>query len=435
MGAAALVGMFCVGSLALIAGDLLADEEFTFDATEFEKRSFEFLGYAELWPEYIPSDQDGALYQLAFFGEDQRDDISRTTAVLELEGRYSRDIWTAFLRAHSDILWDHRGTEQEQVLYEGVISVQPSTGLTIEAGKKANRWGKGVFWNPVGFIERPKDPNDPDLSRQGFWMAGVDWVRSFDGPLQTVGFTPIAVPTFDGLNEDFGDSGHLNLGGKLYFLYRDTDIDLLFLTRGSRTPRVGVDFSKNLAPNFEVHGEFAYISDFERIKLDPAPSCRARNAEEEDVISYLLGLRYRTERDVTYTLEYYFDGTGNTAEQQRRYYECVHTAWDENNAATMARLQSTQLARRFVRPNPMREYLGFRAAWNEPFNILYFTPGLQAFYNLEDSSFQLAPELSYTGFGNFEFRLRGTVPIGSTLTEWGEKANEYKVDFRIRYYF
>jgi hypothetical protein len=83
----------------------------------------------------------------------------------------------------------------------------------------------------------------------------------------------------------------------------------------------------------------------------------------------------------------------------------------------------------------MRQYLGLRAAWNEPFDFLYLTPALQAFYNLEDSSFQVAPELTYTGFGNFEFRLRGTVPIGSELTEWGEKANEYKIDLRMRYYF
>jgi hypothetical protein len=414
---------------------LRGEEEFAFDASKYEKRTFDLGGYAELWPEYIPSNQDGVLYQLAFFGKEQEDNISRTTAVLDLEGRYNRDMLTFFFRTHSNVLLDYSGAEQEHELFEGVLSVQPTASLNIEAGKKANRWGKGAFWNAVGFIERPKDPNDPDLARQGFWMVGLDWVRSFDGPLQTVGFTPVAVPTFDGLNEDFGDPGYLNLAGKLYILYRDTDFDLMFLTTGSRTPRVGFDFSRNLAPNFEIHGEFSYISDFERIVLDPAPGCRMNNAGEEDVSSYLLGLRYRTERDIAYTLEYYFDGTGNSPDQQRRYYECVHTAWDDDQAALMTRLQGSQLARRFVRPNPMREYLGFRVAWNEPFNILYFTPALQSFYNLEDNSFQIAPELSYKGLDNFEFRLRGTVPIGSTLTEWGEKANEYKIDLRMRYYF
>ena len=429
------VGLLCVAWLGSLPRVLLAEEEFSFDATQYEKRSFDLRGYAQAWPEYIPSNQDGALYQLVFFGKEQQEELSKLTGALELEGRYNRDIMTVLVRTHSDILWDYRGEEQEHKLYEGLLTLQPSTRFAAEVGKKANCWGKGVFWNPVAFIERPKDPNDPDLAREGFWMAAVDWVRSFGGPLQTVSFTPIAVPTLHGYNEDFGEPDHMNLAGRLYLLYRDTDIDFLFLTQGSRTARVGLDLSRNLAPNIEIHGELAYISDFERVEIDPAPSCAARNVAKEDVFSYLLGLRYRTEQDIRYILEYYFDGTGNTEEQQRRYYDCVHTAWDQDNAALMTLLRSPPLATRFVRPNPMQKYIGFRAAWNEPFNILYFTPGLQIFYNLDDGSYQLAPDLSYSGFGNFEFRLRAIIPVGSSLTEWGEKANNYKVDLRIRYYF
>lgn len=424
------------GALLIAApGISSGEEDLTFDASEYERKRFDLGGYAEVWPEYLPANQDAALYQLAFFGREQEDNLSRTDAVLELEGRYNRDVLTLFFRTHSNVRWDFNGAEQENELFEGVLSVQPSSNLTIEAGKKANRWGKGAFWNPVGFIERRKDPNDPDLARQGYWMASIDWVRSFDGPLQTLSFTPVVVPTVEGLNSDFGEPEHLNLAGKLYMLYRNTDFDLMFLTDGARTPRVGFDFSRNLAPNFEVHGELAYISSFERILLGPAPDCRTRSAGEQDVTSYLLGLRYRSDQDIAYTLEYFSDGSGNSPEQQRRYYDCVQAAWDEGNAALMERLRSSRLAERYARPNPMREYVGFRAAWNEPLDILYFAPALQAFYNLDDNSFQLAPELSYTGFENVELRLRGTVPIGNTLTEWGEKANEYKIDLRVRYYF
>ena len=39
----------------------------------------------------------------------------------------------------------------------------------MEAGKRTLRWGKGYAWNPIGFVERPKDPNDPDLAREGYW--------------------------------------------------------------------------------------------------------------------------------------------------------------------------------------------------------------------------------------------------------------------------
>ena len=52
---------------------------------------------------------------------------------------------------------------------------------TLELGKRALRWGKGYAWSPVAFLERPKDPTDPELAREGFVMATGAWVRSFDG--------------------------------------------------------------------------------------------------------------------------------------------------------------------------------------------------------------------------------------------------------------
>jgi hypothetical protein len=286
-------------------------------------------------------------------------------------------------------------------------------------------------------VERAKDAGNPDLAREGFWMTGVDWIRSFDGPLQTVAITPLIVPTYEGINQDFGERGHTNPAGKIYLLYRDTDIDLLFLGQGSRSARYGVDFARNLAPNFEIHGEFAYITDVQRIKMDPVPSCRGQREDPQDVVSYLLGLRYRTEQDITYTLEYYYNGAGNSPKDQRRFYECVHTAWETDDAGIFERLPRGQDLDRgpFTRPNPMRKYLHFRAFWDEPFNILYFAPGMQAFYNLSDHSFSLAPELNYTGIDNFELRLRAVLPVGPTLTEWGEKPNDFKVDLRVRYYF
>jgi hypothetical protein len=385
----------------------------------------------------LDANHGGALYQIAFFDREEEDTIDRMKSALELEGRYNRGIFTASFRTHSDWIWDYRGSDQEHRLYEGVISLQPTSRLTAEAGKKANRWGKGLAWNPVGFVERPKDPDDPNESREGFWIAGVDWIRSFPGPLQTIAITPLVVPTFDDTNEDFGEAGHLNPAAKLYLLYRDTDIDLLFLGNGSRTPRIGVDFAKNLAPNFEIHGEFAYITDFERLEIEPAPTCRTRRAEADDVASYLLGLRYRTDADITYALEYYHNDAGNSPEQQRRFFECVHTAWEQDDADLLAGLPLTSGSGRgpFTRPTPMRDYLHVRAFWNDAFDVLYFTPGVQAFYNLDDHSYSIAPELNYDGIDNLAIRLRATFPAGDALTEWGEKLNEFKLDLRLRYFF
>ncbi len=412
-------------------------EQISFDADEFEKQAFEFRGYLELAPEYSRSNQDGALYQISYFGEEEEASISRLTGAVELEGRYNKDIATLQFRIHSEGVTDNIGTEQDHALYEGLLSVQPSAGFAGDIGKKAYRWGKGVAWNPVAFVERAKDSGNSDLAREGYWAAGLDWIKSFDGPLQTIAVTPLVLPTNGGMNQDFGVDGHLNFAGKVYFLYRDTDFDFLFLTNGSRTARYGFDFASNVSPSFEIHGEFAYITSFERIEIEREPSCRGDKQDPEDVISYLAGLRYRTEKNIAYTLEYYYNEAGNSKEQQQRYYRCVHAAWELQDPKLFYRLPRGQDVDRgpFTKPNPMQRYLHLRAFWEEPYNILYFTPGLQAFYNLDDGSYSLAPELNYSGFDNFELRLRGNLPVGDTLTEWGEKPNDYRVELRVRYYF
>ena len=136
--------------------------------------------------------------------------------------------------------------------------MKPSSSLTLEAGKKTLKWGKGYAWNPVAFIDRPKNPDDPDLALEGFTVVTADYTRSFAGPLKTLSLTPVFLPVADQVNEDFGDRYYLNFAGKLYFLLYDTDIDLVFLSGGSKPPRWGLDFSRNITTNLEVHGEWAW---------------------------------------------------------------------------------------------------------------------------------------------------------------------------------
>ena len=55
--------------------------------------------------------------------------------------------------------------------------------------------------------------------------------------------------------------------------------------------------------------------------------------------------------------------------------------------------------------------------------------------NLDDHSFQLTPELQYTGYKNLELRLRLYLLQGGSSTDFGEKANSSKVELYARYYF
>ena len=434
--AAVLLVMRIVCTLATCLSALsVASEDFSFDPTLFEKKTYELRGYFEIEPTFSPSNQGGALFQLEFFNDSPRDEIVRLPAALEIEGRYRKGITTLSFRTHSTKVWDYRHEKAEHLLYEGLVSVQPDPGFTLDMGKKSYRWGKGYAWNPVAFVERAKDSGNPDRAREGFWTLGFDWIRTFDGPLQTIAFTPLILPNDGDFNTDFGQAGHNNFAAKLYILYRNVDIDFMVLDQGSRSARYGVDFANNISPNFAIHGELAYIKDVSRRTI--TPSCTQGLRQTEDVLSYLLGLRYRTDDDATFIFEYYFNGAGNYEQDQRQFYECVHRAWDTGDDSFLVGLPLDRDLDKgpFTKPNPMRKYLNLRIWWNEPFNTLYFVPGLQVLYNVEDQSYSISPELNYSGIDNLDIRLRATVPIGDSLTEWGEKPNDYKIELRLRYYF
>ena len=179
-------------------------EDFSFDVSEYESKPFEFKGYIEINPEYSLSNEDGALYQLQFFDEDEQKRISRLTGAVELDGRYRKGIAALTFKTHSEVVWDYLGEDQDHSLYEGYLTLQQDPSFALDVGKKAMRWGKGYAWNPVAFVERAKDAGDPDLSREGFWMVVGDWIYSFDGPLQTLAITPLILPNSGDINDDFG---------------------------------------------------------------------------------------------------------------------------------------------------------------------------------------------------------------------------------------
>ncbi len=405
------------------------DQAYDFDASVFHKKAWELGGYIEMKGEHMKLDSETALYAMRF-ADQPRETLDRFTGTLELEALFRHGMLSGWARTHSE--WQHDSLDDEQTnkLYEAVVSLQPDPGRILDAGKQVTRWGTGYAWNPVGFIQRPKDPDDPTLSREGYWMLRGDWISSFSGPLKNLAFTPALVPATDDMNEDFGEPGYLNPAAKLYVLYNDTDLDFLFLGQGSRSGRLGMDFSKNLATNFEIHGELAYISDSERRVVTPT----GISTESDDGVNYLVGLRYLTAQDITIIAEYYRNGTGYSEEEIKEFYRQVHRASESADMISLKQL--AQLARStYGRPNPGRQYLYLRAAWKEPFDILYFTPSVTSIVNLEDQSFQLIPELLYRGINNLELRLRLNLSEGDPLSEFGEKQNDYKLELRLRYHF
>ena len=421
--------------LALCFPPWLHAEEYTFDISEIEKKPYHIGGYAELMPVFFGLDKDASQYKLRFYNRNEGATLEEYNAALQLEGSLEKGITRLFVRTNTDYKKSYLGEDQETIVYEGYLSLKPSSALTIDMGKKTLKWGKGYAWNPIAFVDRPKNPDDPELSLEGFIVVSADYIKSFEGPLKTVSLTPVIIPVYEDINDTFGVVDKVSLAGKLYFLFYDTDIDVMFLSGGSKTARYGVDFSRNITTNFEIHGEFAVIEDYKKRFIDSAGNFFEK---EFDAESYLAGIRYLTARETTYILEYYRNGTGFTTDEIRDYFSFISTAYDSylSSGSDMLLIKGLSITEgNYGRINPAREYVYLRISQKEPFDILYFTPSITGISNIADRSFSLSPELLYTGITNLELRLKAGFIAGDRLSEYGEKQNDYRVELRARYYF
>lgn len=424
-----------VFAFVAFSGAARAQQTYSFEPSEYQKKAYEIGGYAEGKLEGFALNRGGAFYQLNKPSGSRPSVNERGTGTLEVTGKYHKDIVSLNFTAHGDGYRDVVfGNNHNTKLYEAGLAIQPETGLSLDLGKKVMLWGKGYAWNPVGFIQRPKDPTDPNLSREGFWMVSADYVRSFDGPIQTIGFTPVFIPTSPAINNDFGQVHHSDVAAKLYVLAGNTDIDFMALSGGAKSARYGADFSRNIGTQLEIHGEIAGITASKKMVLNAAQQPVANTG---GALDYLVGLRFLSEADTTYILEYYHNGEGFQEAESDSFFALAHNAVAQYRATgSNALLQkAATLSNAYMRPNTMRRYINLKISQNEPFNIVYFTPSLTVQANLTDRSMLVLPELLYTGFTNVELRLRAQASIGPHFTEFGEKQASARVEFRARYYF
>jgi len=436
------IGVFLLCVLILVGlfrGASTAEETPTFDLSEIEKevekRPYAFGGFLQVQPTLSGLDPDSALYKLKFYKDQPAATEEESNLGARLEGALKYGDLSAFARLDSFLTHNHDGWGDEMTLMEGYVSYKPGPHMTLDAGKRVTKWGKGYAWNPVSFVDRPKDPEDPEEALEGYYIAAGDFIRSFEGPLQTLAFTPVVLPVYEDVNDEFGQTGHLNAAAKLYGLFYDTDLDLLFFTGDSRTTRWGFDFSKNLLTNLEIHGEVAWIQNFQQLTFQENGQYQT---QEGDVWGYLVGIRYLTETDLTAIFEYYHNGEGMTLADLKNMYRYIDRAYDvyqQTGDRSLFGPINRLTQEGFSWRNPLRDYLYLRLSQKDPFDILYFTPAFTTMVCLNDGSFNLIPELNYSPITNLELRLRGIIPVGGEQTEYGEKQSDWRVEFRLRYFF
>jgi len=407
-----------------------------FEIPEVEKKPYSFNAEFKISETIKGFDEDSLLYHQKYPNGIDDDASFQTDLNLKVEGSYQVSIVKLYARLNGDLYYNKdEDWENDSRTEEAYVSLQPGPSITIDAGKKVLKWGKGYAWNPVAFFSRPKDIEDPDATLEGYYVVTGDLIKSIDSPLKTIALTPVILPVSRHINDEWGTEREIIWGGKLYLFAFDTDFDIMLLSGEEGEDRFGVDFSKNISVNFEIHGEASIVLDYVKYITDQQGNL---TEEKYDAINYLLGIRYLTSQDTTYIFEYFRNGQGYTRDEMKDYFAFIEAGYqDYISSGSMADLgASRQYGSQFYnKQTVMQDYLYLKVSQKEPFDILYFTPSVTCIYNINDKSGSITPQIIYTPITNLEFELKTTFLLGKDYTEYGEKVNDYKVYAAVKYYF
>jgi len=316
-------------------------------------------------------------------------------------------------------------------LFEAYGTYSPSFNTTMQAGKRVYSWGKGYAFNPVGFVNSVKDPENPELAQAGLLSANVEYLKSFQSTaLQSIAITAVLIPPAMLPNSRYGEMEGVGLALKGYALLWDTDIEVMTLQSEDKPRSYGLDFARNLQENVEVHGEFSYAQGVQRFSVRDGMLTRG----DRDASTYLVGLRFLSASNTTIIAEYFHNDVGLNKGEYEEYSAFVLNGTTSPIAAVLQQTLATQ-QKYFKGSTLMQEYLYLKVIQPEPFDWLYFTPSVFMIYNLEDKSALLSASLSYKPSTNVEFLLWPTVLVGSPMTEYGGKQLQERVEFWLRVYY
>jgi hypothetical protein len=412
----------------LLIVPLLAFSQEEFDSSTNEK-ILEWSGNLDVKYSLLQMSQTSPAYRLQFYSSK---DISRYLSQYRIEpylnAEYKSGSLGFFMKTHATYFSDD---ETSVDLFEAYARYNPSLSATMQLGKSVFSWGKGYAFNPVGYVNPMKDPENPELAQAGILSANVEYIKSFSsGALQSFAAQAIIIPESNPINGRFGEAKYTDVAAKLYFLFLDTDIDLM-IYQGSRNPkRYGFDVSKNIMENLEFHTEFGLTRAADRYFIGDGVLSR----ENGNVYSYLFGIRYLNEWNTTVIAEYYRNGFGLSKTEYESYNNYLLNGLTIGTPVAIQ--QTVGISQAYFKSNTlMRDYLYVKITQPEPFDLLYFTPSIYTIYNLQDNSFLLSTNLTYKPETNLEFIIWYTSMFGKEASEFGSRQVEQKIELWMRAYF
>lgn len=418
-------------SYLIIASPIIvsAQEEYDFKVPIEEEMKLEWNGNLDIKYSLFNMDKNSSQYKLQFFKDTTSSSLlSQYRLEPYLNAEYRTSNLGFILKTHGSYYSEE---DARFDLFEAYATYNPSFNTTLQAGKRVYSWGKGYAFNPVGFVNSIKDPENPELAQAGLFSANFEYVKSFSSEaLQSFSFLGIIIPSTDVKSTLFGEAKNTDIAIKTSFLLYNTDIDLLAYQSENKPKRFGFDFARNIQENIEVHCEISLNQNVEKqtIRNDALVSDRV------DKYSYLFGLRYLDASNTTIIAEYYHNGAGLSRDEYSRYTQFIDNG--AKNSDLVLKQQTLGISQTYFKgTTQMQDYLYLKVSHPEPFDWLYFTPSLYTIYNLADNSFLLSFQMSYKPVTNIDFIFWATTFTGDETSEYGSKQVQQRMELWMRVFF
>ncbi|MCP4295543.1 MAG: hypothetical protein GY786_08050 [Proteobacteria bacterium] len=389
------------------------DDIYSFEVDEFTKKTWEWKGSGSVALTNKLLNQNSVIYPLKI--SDGRSDSQDVEISIQLESRWDWDWSRLFLNGEVEV---QRSTvpdaeNETSVLKEAYWQLAEYEPSNYEIGKRLLRWGKGYAFNPVAFMEREKNPEDPEASREGLWVTQAVWILGKFGGFENTSINLVYLPINNSINEDYqsGVEEDNILGVKLYALTGRTDLDLYAVNWDqSDISYWGADFATNLTVNFELHGEYGVTEN-----------------SGNDSHQLLLGMRYLTENDVTWISEVFHNSSGMTQEESNALFKNIETGSNTQKKTSLSMIQQAS--------NLNQNYGYLKVSVKEPFDWLYFTPSIAWISNLDDRSSNLIAQASYAPVDNLSIQFTGQHLLGDRYTQYGENLVQNRFELASSYSF
>ena len=423
-----LRNIFCI-TFTVFAVTSIFPQDLDFDIPEEEEAKIEINGNLDAKWGLLQTRKSSPFFGLQFYDVSEKENyLSLYRLDFYLDGAYRHKQVGFFMRTFYQYAKEEALAPSFFELY-GSLNLSPRWSMSI--GKRRFNWGKGYSFNPVGYVNAEKDPENPDLALAGKTSAYFSYNRSFNSDvLQNFSIGAILLPPEAEINNKFASAEKIRAAIKLYFLLKNIDIDMMAAFQKDEPQRLGLDFSTNLRENLEIHAEFSYAHDeMKHLIVDDLIS-----QHKMDGGSYLLGLRYLNRFNTTLIAEYYHNNSGLSKNEFASYLNYLENSLASNSSERInsAKLNMSSV---FRSKTLMQNYLYLKLMQPEPFSWLYFSISMFSIYNLADNSFLISPQLNYKPYTNFEVLLWPFLFFGGEDTEYGSKQFKKKVEIWMRFYF